>query len=787
MHRLGLLMLVVVALLAMPGAAFSEDSSDLFLKAFQGFQIAEKFEREAKPREALEKYRAAQKLLQEIGKSSPDWQPLVVEYRLKKTQENISRLEGEVASLPPQVEGLEGALPEPDREKINMPTVSSDPVVSVRPPRGSKNLPRPVRPATVESSPVPRSGSTSVDRQLRDLRDQLADARTENERLNERLLKKSADLQSALVEVDKTKVTVVDLKSQLTQATTALEDTRKDGDSFGAIREQFDKKVIGILTKLTEAQVDNEVLQDENARLLGKLDRASVYIVQSDSIRENLLKERGKLADARDTAVSKAKKIKDNTAEIERVTAENKKLKTEAVQLTKTSVSKDEFDKLTTENKSLTAKLAEAQKNSASKTEIEKIAGEKKVVEEKLAQAEKSLEDSAATKTELEKISGEKKDVDEKLAQAEVSLKDLAAAPNQEKDKLVVSLQSDLNSVNDKLLESQAQMSRSDDQLKALQKQLDEASGDLAQLKLNPVPTKEEQNLTSENELLRGIVLRQIKEQTRRDEARKQLEQEVASLQIKSAVITQQLAVLGAPIIQLTPAERSLFKEPVALLSEPTPESLEVTMAVTKPDIEESKPSLTPPAAQSPDVLSDEVRELVQKAKKFFDQKDYAATERVYQEIVEKVPQNYFALSNLAAVQIESGKLSAAEVALKKAVKINDQDSFAFTNLGILYSRQGRFDEAVLALEKAIVLNDKDSVAHNYLGVCLGQKDQRNAAEKEFKRAIDINQDYPDAHFNLAVLYATTQPQSMELAKHYYNRATELGAAPDPSLERLIQ
>ena len=85
------------------------------------------------------------------------------------------------------------------------------------------------------------------------------------------------------------------------------------------------------------------------------------------------------------------------------------------------------------------------------------------------------------------------------------------------------------------------------------------------------------------------------------------------------------------------------------------------------------------------------------------------------------------------------------------------------------------------------MLNEKDSVAHNYLGVCFGQKDQREGAEKEFQRAIDLNQDYPDAHFNLAVLYATTQPQSIELAKHYYNRATELGAAPDPSLERLIQ
>lgn len=783
-------MLVVAASLAMPLPAFSEDASDSFLKAFQGFQTAEKLEREAKPREALEKYLAAQKLLQDISRESPDWQPLVVEYRLKKTQENISRLQGEVASLPPQTDGLEGALPEPDREKAAMPTVSSDPVVRVRPLSGAKRPTRPSPFAPQEAPPATRSGSGVVERQFRELREQLAEARTENEKLTERLLKKSGDLQSALVEVDKTKVTVVELKAQLAQATAVLEDTRKDGDSFGAIREQFDKKVVAALTKLTEAGADNEVLQEENSRLLTKLDQASKYIVTSDSIRENLLKDRVKLADARDTAVSRAKKIKDNTAEIERVAAENKKLKTEVAQITKNSVSKEDFEKLTSEKKSLAAKLTEAEKNSATKEELEKITGEKKAVEQKLAQVEKALEDAAAasvSKEEFEKIAAEKRVVEEKLAESQKALADSGTKSSPEKDKVIVSLQSDLNSVNDKLLEAQAQTLRSDDQRKALQKQLDEASGELAQFQLNPEPTKEEKNLNSENELLRGIVLRQIKEQTQRDEAKKLLEQEIASLQIKSAVISQQLAVLGAPILQLTAEERSLFKEPVALLNEPSAGSLEVAMAVTKPSAEEVAAAAAPEAPPHPDVLPDDVRELVQKAKRHFDQKDYAATEKVYQDIVAKVPENYFALSNLAAVQIESGKLSAAEVALKKAIAINDKDSFAFTNLGILYSRQGKFPEAIAALQKAIVLNEKDSVAHNYLGVCFGQKDQREGAEKEFQRAIDLNQDYPDAHFNLAVLYATTQPQSIELAKHYYNRATELGAAPDPSLERLIQ
>ena len=66
--------------------------------------------------------------------------------------------------------------------------------------------------------------------------------------------------------------------------------------------------------------------------------------------------------------------------------------------------------------------------------------------------------------------------------------------------------------------------SRSDDQLDVLRKQLDETSGRLAQIELNPSMKRK---LAMENELLRGIILRQIREQTRRDDAKKLLEQEI--------------------------------------------------------------------------------------------------------------------------------------------------------------------------------------------------------------------------------------------------------------------
>ena len=65
MQRSVLFIIALGASLVMLSSAFSEESSDLFLKAYKDFQAGEKLEREAKPREALNKYRSAQQVLQQ--------------------------------------------------------------------------------------------------------------------------------------------------------------------------------------------------------------------------------------------------------------------------------------------------------------------------------------------------------------------------------------------------------------------------------------------------------------------------------------------------------------------------------------------------------------------------------------------------------------------------------------------------------------------------------------------------------------------------------------------------
>ena len=90
-------------------------------------------------------------------------------------------------------------------------------------------------------------------------------------------------------------------------------------------------------------------------------------------------------------------------------------------------------------------------------------------------------------------------------------------------------------------------------------------------------------------------------------------------------------------------------------------------------------------------------------------------------------------------------------------------------------------------MTKALAINPKSATAHNYLGITASQKGWQEAAEKEMLDAIAANPDYADAHFNLAVVYATNQPPSKEQAKLHYVKATSLGAEPDPSLEKLLR
>jgi Flp pilus assembly protein TadD/predicted nucleic acid-binding Zn-ribbon protein len=414
----------------------------------------------------------------------------------------------------------------------------------------------------------------------------------------------------------------------------------------------------------------------------------------------------------------------------------------------------------------------------------------------------------------VQMLIAENTDLKQRLANAEKTVREIGE-DKPKKEQELADVKKQLEQLRQQLAASQKQNQDFEVTIADLRSELDEATGELEKAKLTGANAEETARLTKENEVLRGIVMREREEEARRDQARKLMLAEFDKLKIKSDALNQNIQLLAQPVTKLSPEELALLRQPVVALSDNNPTALKASFAVAKrtatvpitilnpdekkaSDESENMPPLPPPPEPSnvpgPNVettfqpgVPRELIPLAREAKNNFDRGKYRAAEKQYHEILDKSPNNLYSLSNLGVVLFRVGKLKAAELTLKKAITIAPKDEFSRTTLGIVYYRQSKFDEALTELTKALAINPKSATAHNYLGITASQKGWQEAAEKEMLSAIDANPDYADAHFNLAVVYATSQPPSKELAKRHYAKATSLGAEPDPALEKLLR
>lgn len=109
-------------------------------------------------------------------------------------------------------------------------------------------------------------------------------------------------------------------------------------------------------------------------------------------------------------------------------------------------------------------------------------------------------------------------------------------------------------------------------------------------------------------------------------------------------------------------------------------------------------------------------------AKESFERGDLREAERLFQAILDEVPDNLYVLSNLGVTRFRAGKLKLAANAFRRAIAIAPTDDFSHCALGITYFSQGRYDDAVIALTKAIAINPKNRTAHRYLGLVACEK-----------------------------------------------------------------
>lgn len=761
--------MIVLAAFCGESLQAESDPSKEFFSAYQEYQRGERFEREGRVADAIAKFRYVATQLSQIKSQNPDWQPLVVDFRLRKTQEAIVRLEGSLDSPtlgPPPDLAMSG-----DGEEDVLPPV--------RPPSRGNGTPPPTisislggEEATVvddSSSNDPAGSDTGLDK----LRQQLQIERKRSEQLETELKQNEADLLNVSMELEKTKVAVVDLNTQLRQ----LKEAGEGGTPQTAATEEEIKRLTDLSQKQEEmlaasaaekeelhAQVEAKSKQVED--LSSQLKTAQEEAEAAKSRAGELEQERESLVSARDEAVREAERVKE---EIQRVAARVLELEEERTQLI---AARDEAQQQATEAKTALEKSAE-------------LIEANRQLEEKLAEAASKIEGMASDASAKEQvITGLQSDLDKvrtELADAQTKLQDDRARFDQ------------LQAVNDQLL-----------------KQYDEVTGALAAIQLGEVTAADAKIIQEENEVLRGIIMRQIKEQARREQAYRLAQEEMARLEIRSDTLNDRINELAKPTLELTEAEQEMLKRPVVTLMDSGEGTISAAVEVLKPQSdgvgggeaaegaapatqtepvagESTAASGAEPAANPVQTLPPEVAALINEARDQFVRGNFAGAEKLYQQFLELQPDNVVALANLGVSQFRQGKLTAAQLALEKAIKVDPNDAFSLTTLGAVMIEQNRIEDAIAYLERANTSVADDPITLNYLGVASSQIGQFGKAEQALRRAVTVKPEYAEAHFNLAVIYATAKPPSIALAKRHYEKALELGAGPDKRLAAMLK
>ncbi len=481
----------------------------------------------------------------------------------------------------------------------------------------------------------------------------------------------------------------------------------------------------GQLDKLMEEKMAVELEMRKNGQRLmaaenaakeasQKLAEASTRITAVEQERDKILKERDQIVKERDTAMLQ---------------------RDDAVKQREVAVK--ERDAASARSLGLQAELDEAKKKSGS-AEMKRLVAENERMKKELTEAEKQV---ATLKADVTR-----------------------------KDQEIVALRGQLTGLQGQLAELRKESGAYQTQVAELTKQLKEVqSGMDAKIAATP-------ELTQENELLRAIIMRQLRTQHRQQAAKDLMIAELQKMENASNDLVKQVEELKNARMILTPDEEKLFSDPVVreLLG---PKGVQATLiANASPD---SDKKMAPAAPGS-------VEKLITQANEAYMNKDFEDSANLYQDALRAEPKNVTALIGLGMARQRDNKHAEAEVALQKALAydpVNEPASFA---LGVTYFKQERWKDAMTYFEKSLSKRPDNASGRHYLGIIATKLSLLERAEREFKTALAIDPAYGEAHFNLSVLYVTWDPPQWDKARVEYDEAIKKGVKPDASLEKLL-
>jgi tetratricopeptide (TPR) repeat protein len=134
----------------------------------------------------------------------------------------------------------------------------------------------------------------------------------------------------------------------------------------------------------------------------------------------------------------------------------------------------------------------------------------------------------------------------------------------------------------------------------------------------------------------------------------------------------------------------------------------------------------------------------------------YATAIALWQDTVEKVPDNARAQSNLASALLDAGQPAAALAPARAALRLRPRYAQAHVNLGKALGDLGRRDAAIAHYRAALALDARLPEAHGNLGTALLEQGAPAEAIPQFQAALRLDPDLRNVRNNLAVAWLQT-------------------------------
>ncbi len=701
------------------------DPSDLWFRAFTLLKDGEEKEKQGRMLDALAKYNQSKPLFDGLAREYPDFYPELVEYRRTQLVKSIGSLKERMRTanqpaVAPQSPATVDPGVAPSVQPVSPEFAGAEPSND-----GSIQLPQwsqqsPQPQAPRQGGVIPSSPSIEV--------------------------RPPADPST----VDPVVPDQTPLWGPQGAAAGSLTTAENVESPFERIQRDFDR----MRSQIDQLKQKNQVLESDLARKQSELYDTQTQLAQSQRRTAELQKRL-------QNAEGRASTNPDFQAEV----AQLKQIVRDALA---------ELEKKDQEKQELLAQLKSTQ------SELERVKRERDDIEKERNNLLAMMEGGGGSSA-VAQLMDENRQLRDKLSKVEKAARQLEK-DNSDKTVQVALLKEQITQIKaerEKLVEDNR---RYEGYVRELRQRLTELGQELTDEELASA-AQDSVEAAAENELLKSVVLKQLRRQKQVMQTKSLLLRELDKLGADAENLYAMVEDIANPS-KLSEEERDLFKRP-EMVEMVEAEGIERVDGVILVEGKESDGSGT--GIVETQNLDDELVQIQKAARLDYSEGRFEEAEEAYRKYLEFRPKSVVCLCNLALVKIATREHEEAQELLEKAIAIKSDFGLAYYLLGRNYYAQNLYDEALEQLTISIQHDPKNARAHNCVGVISSQKGYVNRAEDAFNEAVKIDPKFGDAHFNLAVLYATMDKPNPVQAEEHYQQAIDLGVPRDNSIEHYLE